>query len=517
MRELINLIESKSVLVESTGLANRKPGERWANDQGAELTFRSLEFFPQGGGEFQGPDELIGAKAEVVDTPGLQVHWTNVASSRTKAFGIATFDDSQGNPVYVGKFFGKIHPNFANNFWANGDILPGFKYQSRAAKKESGGHKPSEILTQFQSNTPDSIARQVIEKFGANSDENRAMQAFLRATSFPIRIPKGNLQLESFRDYFCEMLQPIALINGLPIKGNAAEASDIFFGKGVGYGSCVISFNEGVSGGLYDSLLVNDDGKQIKLSSKGASGANASVVNFLRCIEELDVAPKGRKLLAKHSSVIDIIRIIDAGGHFGGPLELAANYGIIDQDDIHFVPLLKDISPRDTIDWGKHKKLRALYEARKAANPAAMVPAEHMIAAIAYKVAEYVNKNTNFSEAASDILNHSALVQMYTQVKESGNELLITEFEAKYPSNTVTGVQLRADKTYMSTAKGGGNMTFKILKNGAKESDVEDQDSQEQSAPAAPSAVTGKRVSRDDISSGPGKKGGKANLGRASR
>ena len=114
--------------------------------------------------------------------------------------------------------------------------------------------------------------------------------------------------------------------------------------------------------------------------------------------------------------------------------------------------------------------MEKLYNERIANNPNTLVPAEHMIAAIAYKVADYVNEHTDFSHAASEILNASALVQMYTFVKEVGNEFHIT-FEAKWPATAVTGVKLSAGKTYMSTAKGGGNMVFKILRGGAKDVD----------------------------------------------
>ena len=468
MRNLITLIESLSVLDESTGLANRKPGELWKDAQGNELAFQSLEFFPQGGGAYKSPSELVGAKVDHADNKG-QVHWTNQATARTGGFGIATFADAKGNPVYVGKWFQQISPNFANNFWKNSDILPGFAYQSKASNKESSGYKPSDILTNFKSNTPESIAKQIVAKFGANSDEGRAVMAFMKSKGDVIAVPKGNMQMTAFRDYMCEMLQPIALVRGMKVKGNAAEAAKNFFGN-ASYGDCVISFNEGVSGGLYDSLLVNSNGKQIKLSSKGESGAMASVVNFLRCIEELDATPQGRKLHDKHQDVIDIIDTIDRGGHFGGPLELASHYGIIDNDDVHLVPLLKNFGPKDKIEWGNHKKLEKLYNDRVANDPTTLVPAEHMIAAIAYKVADYVNEHTNFSAAASEILNNSALVQMYTFIKESGNEFHIT-FEAKWPATAVTGVKLSAGKTYMSTAKGGGNMVFKILRGGAKDVD----------------------------------------------
>ena len=458
MRDLLNLLDN--VLTESTGLAGRKPGDMWQNSQGQTLTFNNIVFYPEGGGTY--------------DTATLQqftqqipnAYWINKMPAKG-GVGVATFNDQQGNEVLVGRYFQDIKPNKTDNKWKNSEVVPGFEFQSNASKKESSGYKPSDILTDLKSQTPTSLANQVIAAFGPNSDEARAITTFMQSTQSPIRVPKGNMQLTAFRDYMGEILQPIALIMGKKVKGNADEAAMAFFGSN-NYSDCVISFNEGVSGGLYDSLLVNSKGKQIKLSSKGESGAMASVVNFLRCIEELEATPQGRKLRAKHQQVVDIIDAIDQGGHFGGPLELASHYGIIDNDDVHFVPLLKNIGPTEQIDWGKHKKLQKLYNERQANDPTTMVPAEHMIAAIAYKVADYVNDHTNFSAAASEILNTSALVQMYTYVKEAGEDFEIS-FDAKWPSTAVTGVKLSAGKTYMSTAKGGGNMVFKILKGGAKD------------------------------------------------
>jgi len=134
---------------------------------------------------------------------------------------------------------------------------------------------------------------------------------------------------------------------------------------------------------------------------------------------------------------------------------------------------LKNVGPADAIDWSDHPKLETLYTGRKAKDMTAIVPIEHMISAIAYKVADYLNKSTNFGEAAADILNHSALVQMYTDASETKDTISITGFTAVYPSETVTGVLLDASKAYMST-QGKGNFTFKILKNGAKETDMPD-------------------------------------------
>lgn len=499
MRDLLNLLDN--ALTESTGLANRKPGEMWQNSQGQTLTFNNIGFYPEGGGTY---DTAI---LQQVTQQVPDAHWVNKMPAKG-GVGIATFTDEQGNEVYVGRYFQDIKINKTDNKWKNSEIVPGFEYQSKASKKESAGYKPSDFLTDLKSQTPTSLANQVIAAFGPNSDEARAITTFMQSTESPIRVPKGNMELTTFRDYMGEILQPIALVMGKKVKGNADAAAMSFFGTN-NYSDCVISFNEGTSGGLYDSLLVNSKGKQIKLSSKGESGAMASVVNFLRCIEELEATPQGRKLRTKHQDVVDIIDAIDQGGHFGGPLELASHYGIIDNDDVHFVPLLKNVGPQDPIDWGKHKKLQKLYNDRQANDPETMVPAEHMIAAIAYKVADHVNNNTNFSAAASEILNTSALVQMYTYVKESGQDFIIS-FDANWPSTAVTGVKLSAGKTYMSTAKGGGNMVFKILKGGAKDvPDAEEAGSGGQASAKVSTADLDAETDRQRLT-GPGARAAKA-------
>ena len=50
MRDLLNLLDN--ALTESTGLANRKPGEMWQNSQGQTLTFNNIGFYPEGGGTY---------------------------------------------------------------------------------------------------------------------------------------------------------------------------------------------------------------------------------------------------------------------------------------------------------------------------------------------------------------------------------------------------------------------------------------------------------------------------------
>jgi hypothetical protein len=487
MRDLLNILDNPLLILEGRGLAARQPGEKFKNAAGDVIVFQGLEFYPAKG-QFATGLEM----QKAIQDTGLNIQWINKPNVSTLGFGIATFNASTGEDYYLGRYYKTISANRTDNQWANSDIPGGFKLQSGLGQKEATGYKPSEILTQFKSNTPETIAEQIITKFGEGSAEAIAIQAFMSGST---TVPRGGMNLEAFRDYFCEMLQPMALVMGLPVAGNAAEASAIFFGPGKDYSDCVISFNEGVSGGLYDSLLVNSEGKQIKLSSKGKNGASASVVNLLRCIEELQIAPNGAKLLAKHKDTVEILKTIDKGGHTDAPLMLAVKFKLITPEEMMQVKNLKGHGPDDDIESLLSSRLWGWYQSRKAKDMSKIIPIEHALCCVAYRLADYVNENTGFGSAASEILNNSALVQMYTNIAENKDTFDI-KLNAIYPSSTVTGVLLDASKAYMST-QGKGNMTFKILKNGAKESDIAqaEEDKPVNKTPVAkPKAMTGGRT-----------------------
>ena len=465
MREYVEII------AEGVGLANRKPGEKFGNPEGDVLTFQSLDFFPEKDG-YEDADAMNAALLDLTAQLGIsdtEIQWANSQGSN-KAFGLARFVDAAGKDFVVGRWFQKINPNRSLNRFPN-DLPGGFKYQSKAAVKENSGYKPTEILTDLQSQTPDSIRKQIVAKFGEDSDEVAATDYFM-ANDFPMEIPRGNMNPEAFSNYFCEMLQPMALILGKNTDGNAAEAEDIFF-SGSGYSSCVISFNAGTTDGLFDSLLINPDGKQIKISSKAQAGAMASVINLLKSVQDLREAPEGKRLVEKYQEAISIMEIIKNGGHTDGPLNLGIAFGFITPDEKTQVKELKGLGPDDDVmSVLKSDKLQELYNGRKARDMTRIIPIEHMLSAIAYPICDIVNDDTNFSEAASDILNHSALVQMYTLSTNTEDTINVKPFQCVYPSKTVSGVLMSAAKSYMST-QGKGNLVFKVLKNGATDEETE--------------------------------------------
>jgi hypothetical protein len=506
MRDLLNLLDKVQLpLIEGVGLTNRKPGEQFKNAVGDIVTFQGVEFYPESGG-VETPSDLVQLKVDAVDKTGRNVHWVNNPAGSTRAFMIATFTGEDKQPYYLGKWVKEINPNRALNNFAHSDIPGNFKFQSKAGQKENSGLKPSEWLTQFQDNTPQTILDQAVAKFGENSDEANALRTFM-AGDIPVEVARGTLNPGAFRDYFAEVLQPIALVMGKKVTGNAAEAADIFFGPGSGYADCTISFNNNTIGGLYDSLLVNPEGKQIKLSSKGKDGANASVTNLIKSVQELDAAPAGAKLRKTFAEEIAMLESINKLGHFGAPLSIAEKYGMITSEEAQQVMALRGLGPNDDIIGTGilSPKLEKMYQGRSARDMGRIIPAEHMIAAIAYKVADYVNDNTRFGEAASTILNNAALVQMYTDTADSKDTITVTKLTAVYPSQTVTGVLLDATKAYMST-QGKGNFTFKILKNGAQAQDVNDIDGEDslEAEPARVSTADLDQVGKEPRLVGPG-------------
>ena len=452
MRDLIDLLEG-------VGLSNRKPGEMFKNSQGKTLTFQGIRFFPDQG---RYTSEELKQVVQNLEAQVDEIYYTNKANSNSGGFGIAHFKDDTGNDLHLGRFFQAISPNMIQNNFPHNAIPGGYLYQSRRATKETSGYKPSDILTKYTGNSVDDIYQQIVTKFGANSEMTRATAIFMQAKSFPIAIPKGSIDFAGFRDYFCELLQPIALVKGMPVSGNANEAERLFLGP-KGFSECTISFHQGTAGGLYDSILTNSRGQEVRISTKGDKGAKASAVNLLDRIRELEQVESGRKLVNQYKDIVSILEIIKEGQHFGAPLKLAVLYKVITTKDAESVANLRGLGPNDKIIGAGllTPRMEELYATRKARDASKIIPLEHMTAVIAYIMADYVNEHTNLSQAASDILNFAAVVQIYTDAQETNDQIIIKNFRSVYPSKAVTGVKLSASKVYYSSG-GKGNYVFEI-------------------------------------------------------
>ena len=454
MRDILDLLQQ---LTESTGLAGRKLGDVFRNPEGTEITFNDIKFFPEGGGKLAS-DQLATAIAQVTQDLG-NIQWQNAKSARTGGFAVSSFTTPDGE-MYIGQYLEQVKPNKTDNYVPN--QIGDYKFGGKAAAKSQAKLSPQDLLTDKLDLTIPDIMNQLASSLGTDNPLYSVAHSIAMGEGLPIEFPiPSGVSFSGFRDYFCEILQPMALQKG-SYTGNAGEAAEVFL-DGT-FANTLISFDTSKTAGLSDSIMVNPDGKTVKVSSKGGKGATASAKNLIDSVNDLQQTDAGRKLTKKYSEVINLLRDMQAAGQAGAPLLLGVKYGIIDDADANTIKALKNTPPvnLNAIDGLKiSKNLKKLAKERTTKNPEQVNLYYHLMAAVAHDAAEQVNEKTNFSKAAADILNNGALVQVYTKAKEGKTSWVLQAFETVYPGDNTKGVYLSASKNYSSTDI-KGNFTFKI-------------------------------------------------------
>jgi hypothetical protein len=467
------------MLTESTGLAGRKSGAVFTDAQTNEtLIFNDLQFYPQEGGKFS-PEDLLNAVTKIEAELEIPVQWENKRGPKSGGFGIATFSKDDGTQLAVGTYLQEIKPISSENYISN-TVLGRYQFAGKAAAKTQAGLTPQDLLEKRDGLSISEIMNQLAKKLGTDSPLYHAAHhvALGQPLPFEFDAPEGQ-SFTAFRDYFCEILQPIALHKGL-YEGNAGEAAEIFLG-GAGFASTRINFDAAKNAGLSDSILDTADGKYVKVSSKGDKGAEASAKNLVDSVNELAETDRGKKLLSKYKDVIEMIKELQKQGQSNAPLYLGVKFDVITKEEADIIRGLKNSGPVDINSKEQLKKagltasLITLAQSRGTKTPESTSMFYHLIAAVAHKAADQVNEKTNFSDAASDILNNGALVQVYTKAKEKNGKWILERFDTVYPGTSISGVVLSAQKNYAS--KGiKGNFTFKILRGNAKVAPEDDTD-----------------------------------------
>lgn len=453
------------------GLGARTPGEEFVSTSNADekIYVTDISFYPSNKPEYPSPELMQAELKKVIGTvPNATVVAVSKFNTTDRAFGVAIFDTVDKRKLVFVKPFRTVNPDPTQNAWNNQTGIPGFRYNGKTATKGLAGMMPQDILTTLIDLTPDDIVQQVSDKFGAKSPLTKITQAIASGQELPITFTAPTeLSFTAFRDYFCEILHPISLQAGNYI-GNAGDAASQFLGKN-GYSDTLISFGAEKTEGLSDSIVINPQGKKIKVSSKGAGGAQASAKNLLDLSREVKNV-KGNKQV----EVMNIIETVIHSGARHAPLVLGKRYHIIsekDENDILNMYKQPMVSMKAVAKMPISENLRKILEDRTTDNPNNVNLYFHAIAAVAHLVAEKVNEETDFSEVASSLLNNGALVQVYTKASENGDKWTLRSFDTIWPSNVITGVKFSASKNYYSTGV-KGNFTFKIMRNGA--TDVED-------------------------------------------
>lgn len=466
MRDILNKL---LILKEATGLAGRKPGDPFQNSAGETITFSSIQFFPKGGGKYT-PEELEHAFIQVSkENPNIE--WQNAKTSRVGGFALVTFDGENG-PVTIGRFLGDIKADPRQNSLGNSFTIDGdtWKLSSKTAKKEQSGLSPLDLLSDRELQTIPSIMTQLASKLGEDNPLYMVAQQIANGHPLPITFaPPEGIEFSAFRDYFCEILQPIALQKG-QFTGNAMDAVNRFL-NGTLEGT-MISFGATKTGGLTDSVLSDNEGRTLLISSKGGRGAEASATNLYNEVQKLKNTPEGNKFLKKYKKEVQILDDIVKSGMHNAPLKLALDYNLLNDEEVEQIKALRKLPKIDMANVGGlnlSSRLKTLAQERKPANPQSVNIYFHLMAVIANKVAKHINNTTDFPEAAADILNNGALVQVYTKAREGKGKWTLDDFETVYPGEAIKGVFLSSEKNYYSTII-SGNFTFFVDKGkGGKE------------------------------------------------
>lgn len=517
-----SIIEAIEQLNESTGLAGRKPGDTFKEpSSGDSLTFQQLKFFPATGGTYT-PEELDAEidKVEAAAAESGGIKWENSRSPRTGGFAIAEFGTSSGGSLLVGTYLQSIKANPVDNYISN-TILKTYKFAGKAAEKTQAGLTAQDLLTQKANLTIRDIMGQLAQTLGTDNPLYHVAHHVAMGQPLPLEInAPADTSFTAFRDYFCEILQPIALHTGL-YDGNAGEAAEKFLAP-EGFPGTLINFDASKNAGLADSRLELPDGRYVKVSSKGDKGAEASIKNLLDSVKELELdtgagADIGRKLRKDYAGVLELINDVQTAGQSGAPIFLGVKHGLIDSSEGQIIKGLKGAAPVDLKDTRRLKSLGLtdnliqLARGRTTKNPESTTLYYHLIASLAHKVADIINTKTNFSDAASTILNNGALVQVYTVAKQVGKKWILDTFHTVYPGTSVTGVTFSAQKNYSSTSI-KGNFTFRIMRGGPKPGKEENVDTENTGAGATDEVEPPKEKTFNPLKD---KKGGGA--GRARR
>ena len=470
-----DIIDKLNLLTEATGMAGRKPGDVYRNSDGEEASFIDMAFYPNQGK--LAPEELD----QLINKSFSDVHWQNAKTGRTGGIAIAELSIN-GENVLIGRFLEQVKPSKTDNYVPNTFVINDvpWKYVGKAGKagqnavsKADSKLSPQDLIGQPIDLEIEDIMNQLAMSLGTDNPLYAVAHRIAMGEPLPMTFaaPEG-YSFTAFRDYFCEILQPIALQRG-QYTGNAGEAAKKFLGGS--FQDTLISFDESKTAGLSDSIMTNAEGKFVKISTKGGKGANASAKNLIDGVNELSTTPEGKKLLNKHKEVIDLLREIQSKGQAGAPLYLGVKFGIISEDEAAKIAALKNsnlTSLKNIGSLGLSKKLQNLATERTTKNPDQVNLYYHLMAAVAAKAATAVNSKTNFSAAATEILNNGALVQVYTKASEGKDTWKLGEFNTVYPGSSIKGVYLNSAKSYYSTNI-QGNFTFKIDKGAGVDKDDE--------------------------------------------
>jgi hypothetical protein len=448
-------------LKESKGIFGRNAGDKFVHHDGREYSIVQVVAFPDAQqGQFETPEERDQAIKQFEQEHGAKIEWVNKPRKDMLGFGIAQLDDNDGGHVFWGKYLQNIGFDLMGS-WGNGQVPPGWSLATKGAQKLQAGYDPQNLIKTEQvfrgaesiintvsKNAPDTV-KGVFTEVLKNLAQGRKDIVF----------PEMYEQQAAIRDYFGEIMQPIALMGGV-ISGDAEEARQKL-ADGAEWRDCQVMWPMSMNAALCDSFMIAPNGQEIGISSKGGQGAAASAKNLYDAVKKAETEGNS-ELLDSVKYTADVVRIIATVDQRNGPIELGKLLKVTDIDD----QLNEEIEKY--IREGKADLNNISPKAQKVIAPFAVKletkgfnAGYALLSAASKTVAKIVNANPQFSKGAIALLNQSSIIQVYTNIGKKGNDAVLKDFRAVYPPNFQGVVKLEGGKNYYSS-RIGGKMAFKI-------------------------------------------------------
>jgi hypothetical protein len=453
-------------LEESKGFFGRNEGDKFTHHDGREYSIVQVVAFPDAQTQrFETPqarDEAIKAFQE--EHSGAEIEWVNTPRNNMLAFGIAQLDDQDGNHVFWGKYMQAVSFDMMGA-WANKQTPPGWSLQTKGAQKFASGYDPQHLIaTEQQFVGVDSIVNTVVKNADDQVKEvfKEALQNLAQGNSNVV-FPEMYEQQAAIRDYFGEIMQPVALIGGV-VKGQAEDARQLL-ADGAEWRDCKVYWPMAMNAPLCDSFMIAPNGAHIGISSKGGQGAAASAKNLNDAVEKAenngeDIVAEGG--VAKFAA--DLVKIIAAETALNGPVKVAQFLGIDGIDDKIQAEIDQYISEGKSDLEGMSAQAQKILEPFNVKLETKGFNAGYaLLSAVSKTCAKVVNAQDDFSKGAIALLNQSDIIQLYTKMGKRGNDAVLGDFKAVYPPTFSGKVLLEGGKNYYSS-RVGGKMAFAIGK-----------------------------------------------------
>jgi len=460
----IKSVETK-VLDEAKGMFGRDEGDKFTHHDGREYSIVQVIAFPTAEEQtFETPEARDEAIKQFEAEHNSQIEWVNRPNKGMLAFGIAQLDDQDGNHVFWGKYLKTVGFDMMGS-WQNKQVPAGWALQTKGAQKFAAGYDPQALIRNEQEYSgTDAIINTVYR----NSDDQvkdvfkEALQNLAQGNGNVV-FPEMYDQQAAIRDYFGEVMQPVALMGGV-IKGQAEDARQEL-ADGAEWRDCRVMWPMSMNAALCDSFMIAPNGAQIGLSSKGGQGAAASSKNLYDAVQK---ARKNGKEIVEPGGVAEfaaeLVTIIAENNQYYGPIALGKHLKIPNIDDDLNDEIQRYIKEGKTDLNNLSPKAQAVIEPFAVKLETKGFNAGYALLSAASKtVAKVVNAEETFSKGAIALLNQSDIIHLYTKMGKKGNDAVLGDFKAVYPPSFTGKIWLEGGKNYYSS-RVGGKIAFAIGK-----------------------------------------------------